>query len=385
MKVKLLIIVFFVYQINFAQYNLPVGKFEINNDGGFNTGFNSGDVANMNMGFDGRTGFVKFGTHTGNGQRDNIVYMRGVDGYVGLGTNSPRAALDVAANIQNGVLGTVFGHLPQGNDVGEGTFLGVRGYNTSIVNGKSFSIEHSFYGITNSSINFVRGSSTIGGGIAFNTNKNQEQMRIDANGNVGIGTETPNYKLDVKGRVSAESLYVNKLDITNDGVHNSSINSNGVASINMGFDGRTGFVKFGAHSGWGLKDNILYMRGMDGNIGIGTESPDSKLTVAGNIHAQEVKITVNAGIVPDYVFADDYKLKSLGEVEEYIKQNRHLPEIPSAQEIEKNGLMLAEMNINLLKKIEELTLHAIDQQKDIKLLIKVVEEQNKRLNVLENN
>lgn len=385
MKIKLLIIVFFICQINFAQYRLEAGKFVINNDGEFNTGFNSGNVASMIMGYDGRTGFVKFGTHTGNGQRDNIIYMRGMDGNVGLGTNSPRASLDVATIIENGVLGTVFGRLPQGNDVGEGTFLGVRGYNTSIVDGKSFSIEHSFYGITNSSINFVRGSSTIGGGIAFNTNNNKEQMRIDANGNVGIGTETPNYKLDVQGRVSAESLYVNKLDITNDGVHNSSINSNGVASINMGFDGRTGFVKFGAHTGNGYRSNIFYMRGSDGNIGIGTESPDSKLTVAGNIHAQEVKVTVNAGIVPDYVFADDYKLKSLGEVEEYIKQNRHLPEIPSAQEIEKNGLMLAEMNINLLKKIEELTLHAIDQQKDIKQLIKVVEEQNKRLNVLENN
>ncbi|WP_394773474.1 hypothetical protein [Flavobacterium sp.] len=55
---------------------------------------------------------------------------------------------------------------------------------------------------------------------------------------------------------------------------------------------------------------------------------------------QELKVTVNAG-VPDYVFANDYKLKSLQEVEEYIKQNSHLPEIPSAKEIEKNGLMLA--------------------------------------------
>ncbi|MCV9933186.1 tail fiber protein [Flavobacterium sp. LS1R47] len=384
MKVKLLIIVFFVYQINFAQYKLEAGKFVINNDGEFNTGFNSGNVASMIMGYDGRTGFVKFGTHTGNGHRDNIIYMRGMDGNVGLGTNSPRAALDVAANIQDGVLGTVFGRLPQGNDVGEGTFLGVRGYNTSIVDGKSFSIEHSFYGITNSSINFVRGSSTIGGGIAFNTNKNEEQMRIDASGNVGIGTKTPNYKLDVQGGISAESLYVKKLDITNDGVHNSSINSGGVASINMGFDGITGFVRFGAHTGRGFKDNILYMRGMDGNIGVGTGSPDSKLTVAGNIHAQEVKVTISAGVVPDYVFANGYKLKPLQEVEEYIKHNKHLPEIPSAQEIEKNGLMLAEMNMNLLKKIEELTLHAIDQQKDIKKLIEVVEEQSKRLNSLEN-
>jgi hypothetical protein len=108
----------------------------------------------------------------------------------------------------------------------------------------------------------------------------------------------------------------------------------------------------------------------NGNVGIGVANPDSKLTVAGNIHAREVKVTVNAGAVPDYVFANDYKLKSLQEVEEYIKQNSHLPEIPSAQEIEKNGLMLAEMNLSLLKKMEEMTLYMIEQDKEMKGLKK---------------
>ncbi|KQB39378.1 tail fiber protein [Flavobacterium aquidurense] len=101
----------------------------------------------------------------------------------------------------------------------------------------------------------------------------------------------------------------------------------------------------------------------NGNVGIGVVNPDSKLTVAGNVHAREVKVTVNAGQVPDYVFANDYKLKSLQEVENYIKQNNHLPEIPSAQEMEKNGLMLAEMNLSLLKKMEEMTLYMIEQEK----------------------
>ena len=191
-------------------------------------------------------------------------------------------------------------------------------------------------------------------------------------GNVGIGIAQPNNStlLDVNGKVMVRSnLYVNDI---------------------MGGNG--GDIRIGTNTG-AASSTIFMIGGVDAtevmrvnynrNVGIGTTNPDSKLTVAGNIHAREVKVTVNAGAVPDYVFANDYKLKSLQEVEEYIKQNSHLPEIPSAQEIEKNGLMLAEMNMNLLKKIEELTLHAIAQQKNVDHLIKIVEEQNNRLNTLE--
>jgi hypothetical protein len=103
---------------------------------------------------------------------------------------------------------------------------------------------------------------------------------------------------------------------------------------------------------------------MGNNVGIGTTAPDEKLTVKGKIHTQEVRVDMAGPLVPDYVFASDYKLKSLQEVEAYIKQNNHLPEIPSAQEIEKNSLMLAEMNMGLLKKIEELTFYMIEMKKE---------------------
>lgn len=73
------------------------------------------------------------------------------------------------------------------------------------------------------------------------------------------------------------------------------------------------------------------------NVGIGTTTPDEKLTVKGKIHTQEVRVDMAGPLVPDYVFGEDYNLKSLQEVENYIKENKHLPEIPSAQEIEKNG------------------------------------------------
>jgi len=113
------------------------------------------------------------------------------------------------------------------------------------------------------------------------------------------------------------------------------------------------------------------------NVGIGTITPDEKLTVKGKVHTQEVRVDMAGPLVPDYVFANDYKLKSLQEVEDFIKENKHLPEIPSAQEIEKNGLMLAEMNMSLLKKIEELTLYMIEMKKEN-------EKQNKEINILKN-
>ncbi len=75
--------------------------------------------------------------------------------------------------------------------------------------------------------------------------------------------------------------------------------------------------------------------------------------------------SVKSSDVADYVFEPSYKLPSLSEVEAFAKEHKHLPEVPSAKEIERGGLDLAQMNLVLLKKVEELTLHAIDQQKAI--------------------
>ncbi|TKC04717.1 hypothetical protein FA048_18700 [Pedobacter polaris] len=98
-----------------------------------------------------------------------------------------------------------------------------------------------------------------------------------------------------------------------------------------------------------------------GNVGIGTATPNEKLSVNGKIRAHEIKVeTANW---PDYVFEDDYNITSLTELEKYIKENKHLPEMPSAKEAEANGVELGEMNKLLLKKVEELTLLLIDQNK----------------------
>ena len=111
--------------------------------------------------------------------------------------------------------------------------------------------------------------------------------------------------------------------------------------------------------------------GNHGRIGVGTTNPDMELTVKGNIHAEEVKIDLNVP-APDYVFKEDYQLRTLGQLEDFIAENNHLPEMPSAKEFEQNGVMQAEMDMNLLKKIEELTLYTIQQEKKIN-------EQNSKL------
>lgn len=101
----------------------------------------------------------------------------------------------------------------------------------------------------------------------------------------------------------------------------------------------------------------------NGNVGIGTDKPDSKLAVNGNIRAQEIKVDNNNW--PDYVFKQNYHLTELAQVEQHILKNGHLSGIPSASEVHSNGVDLGEMNAKLLKKIEELTLYLIEQNKKI--------------------
>lgn len=108
---------------------------------------------------------------------------------------------------------------------------------------------------------------------------------------------------------------------------------------------------------------------MNGKVGIGTTTPGNyELSVNGEIRAKEVKVeTANW---PDYVFKKNYPLLSLEQIQNHINKKGHLPNIPSAQEIETNGLELGEMNRLLLEKIEELTLYIINQEKRIQLLEK---------------
>jgi hypothetical protein len=105
----------------------------------------------------------------------------------------------------------------------------------------------------------------------------------------------------------------------------------------------------------------------NGNVGVGTFVPGSfRLAVEGKIGAREVHVT-NTNPWPDFVFEPTYKLTPLSEIEKFIKQNKHLPDVPSATDV-KDGIELGRMNAILLQKIEELTLHVIELNKKIETL-----------------
>ncbi|WP_158826719.1 tail fiber protein [Mucilaginibacter lacusdianchii] len=114
-----------------------------------------------------------------------------------------------------------------------------------------------------------------------------------------------------------------------------------------------------------------------GNVGIGTSAPDTKLAVNGTIHTKEVKVDL-AEMAPDYVFEKSYDLPTLSEIERYITTHRHLPEIPSAKEMEKEGMNVGSMTLKLLKKMEEMTLLMIQQQKKIQHLESQVQNLSKK-------
>lgn len=124
-------------------------------------------------------------------------------------------------------------------------------------------------------------------------------------------------------------------------------------------------------AGWGgWKKMVLDSAGI---VRIGTSSNRATLNVNGEVITRKVKVTQNNW--PDYVFESNYQLPSLYEIEQFIQKNKHLPEIPSATAIENNGLDIGETQALLLKKIEELTLYTIQQQKQIDALLL----QNKKL------
>ena len=208
------------------------------------------------------------------------------------------------------------------------------------------------------------------------------RMVILQNGNVGIGTTSPASTLHVAGN---ETLAGN-LNFTT-GTQSIQFANPGATPAPMMYMFASGTSNTPrmiiAHSSgfptWGLQysdagDQFDFLGGgasrmtinlSNGNVGIGVASPVYKLEVCGTIRAKEVRVETGWC---DYVFEKDYELRSIDELEKFINDNKHLPGVAPATEVEKDGLKLAEMNKAMMEKIEELTLYVIQLSKDNKKL-----------------
>ena len=189
-------------------------------------------------------------------------------------------------------------------------------------------------------------------------------MSLSDKGNVGIGRLKPNSKLDVNGSVKFDqtSYAHTNLQIGHD--INDRIFADNSITKNYG-----GGMFFRVTSDPSLNIGHNYIDVMmitdKGKVGIGTGiTGNHKLAVEGSIGAREIKVEGSGW--SDFVFAKEYKLPTLTQVEKHIKEKGHLQNIPSAAEVKKDGFFLGEMDAKLLQKIEELTLYTIQQEKQLK-------------------
>jgi Phage T4 tail fibre len=182
------------------------------------------------------------------------------------------------------------------------------------------------------------------------------KMVVTPSGKIGIGTSSPGSPLEVNGEVASQFAYGRFTAKDNSGIVRAQIgnSSSGIAFLNVN-DGSGNAVVDLQSSG------NSYIIG--GNVGIGTTNPGSyKLAVKGKIGAQEVVVTQSGW--SDFVFKDDYKLRPIDQVAEYVKKNKHLEGIPTEAEVNKYGVSVGDMQKKLLQKLEETTLYLIQMKKE---------------------
>jgi len=284
-------------------------------------------------------------------------------GKIGIGKVDPQCQLDVNGEIQTEKI--LIKKPIRINDWNDIPYNGFYDSNDA-VNAPEPSVM--FWGI-NMNHSFPSNGSRYGGQIAIKSSPGSPTMYFRSVGENGGGnwakvlTSEGNPKINGFLSIERGDNLGGYIDI-----RNSSKTQNGVANswkiYNMtGTYGNS--LQFWAYDQTNCPNGLCANRMTitdEGNVGIGTY-PGVKLDVAGVVRAHEVKVCLNKGC--DYVFSDDYKLMNLNDLSNFIKTNKHLPEVAPAREMEAEGINLSEMQAKLLQKIEELTLYVIALKNEI--------------------
>lgn len=307
----------------------------------------------------------------------NIFYNQG---NVGIGIPNPNTPLEVLHRTR----------VRLSVDHPEKNVAGIVGINISGPTGAINWAIRGVYQYGNGVANNSRGGDldiikSLDGNTVLGTGKNSHPL-----GNVGIGIINPNTRLEVlhqmRVRLSVDQPEKNVAGIVPINISGATgaINwairgvyqyGNGVANNSPGGD--LDIIKsWNGNTILGTKRDGSPL----GNIGIGTTDPKNTLSVNGTIWAKEIKVSL--ADAADWVFENDYELRPLEEVENFVKANKHLPDIPSAEEFRKNDLNVAEMDNRLLQKVEELTLYLIDQHKENKAQRELIETQKAQIEQL---
>jgi len=299
-------------------------------------------------------------------QTNNSVKMTLTkDGKLGIGTTSPSQKLEVNGNISltgNGTDGnaTINGQKAKGSII-----LNV---NTDPNNGASLVLYGNSSANYPGSVRFV--SYQTNGKIVFSNYNGStwpDQMTVLANGNVGIGTASPSRNLEIAHNDRQGGITLNQLsDTTYKSEIRFSHNGTELWAIGNDFneDNNQNFFIWD-HAATSAR----FIINQDGQCGIGGVIPPHndlsyKLFVNGGIAARDVKVT--AGTFPDFVFSENYKLSTIYELDNFIKLNKHLPYLPCADDVIKNqGYELGDMQLKLIRTVEEQSLYIINLQKQI--------------------
>ncbi len=203
------------------------------------------------------------------------------------------------------------------------------------------------------------GASVTARGVCWNTTGNPTTSSSKTTDGTGAGTFTSS----ITGLSNGTTYYV-RAYATN--------------SVGTTYGNELSF-NAGSPTGWQTSGGNVYYN--SGNVGIGTATSfDAKLNVNGKILAEEVEVISN--IASDFVFDPGYKLMPITELEEYLETNRHLPEIPSAEEFSREGQNLGEMDDLLLRKIEQLTLYLINQDQILNEQTRIIQELMREIDLL---